>query len=193
MLSWEGSVCRDTPCLMAWTSGGLWSGSGDHAFSLIHFVSKSLINFVRITNAVRGKWSVYQLPPSRKAWKACIQQHAHMQGCYAGPNSNTQTYMHWKRRWFQKTTEVSLFLCESYIALLQVLHAKQLKVAASHFLRSKASIPTVPSSLLVGQRATCSGVSVGSLLGDVLWSVAVLYAASFIGLGLKNQKTFRPW
>lgn len=31
-------------------------------------------------------------------------------------------------------------------------------------------------------------MSVGSLFGDVLWSVAVLYAASFIELGLKKKK-----
>lgn len=53
----------------------------------------------------------------------------------------------------KKNTKAFLFLREGYMALRQVLHAGQLKVAASHFLRSAATIPTVPSSLV--SRAAC--------------------------------------
>lgn len=41
-----------------------------------------------------------------------------------------------------------LFLYEGYVALLQVLHARQLKVAGSHFPRSEAAIPAVPGGLV---------------------------------------------
>lgn len=94
--------------------------------------------------------------PSREAWRSASVS-SRMHTCRGVKQVWAQTYRPTCIENIddvkKKNPRVFLFLCEAYIALLQVLNARQLKVAPSRFLRSEATIPTVPSSLV--SRALC--------------------------------------